>query len=100
MQSLENESKLAVKKDQQYLWHNITPYSESHPPMIAATASGSWVTDIDGNKFLDGMSGLWCVNVGYGRKELADAAYQQLLTLPYFPLTQSHRPHLSRLPRS
>ncbi|MCE3203817.1 aspartate aminotransferase family protein [Paenibacillus sonchi] len=95
MQSLGNESGLAVQKDQQYLWHNITPYSEKNPPMIAAAASGSWVTDIDGNKFLDGMSGLWCVNVGYGRKELAEAAYHQLLSLPYFPLTQSHMPAIA-----
>ena len=33
---------------------------------------------------LDGMSGLWCVNLGYGRRELADAAYQQMLELPYY----------------
>ncbi|WP_405175234.1 aspartate aminotransferase family protein [Paenibacillus sp. FSL H8-0261] len=90
MQSLGNDSELAVSKDRKYLWHNITPYSEKNPPMIAASASGSWITDIQGNRFLDGMSGLWCVNVGYGRKELAEAAYNQLLTLPYFPLTQSH----------
>lgn len=95
MQSLGKESELAVKKDQRYLWHNMTPYSEQHPPMIAASASGSWVTDTDGNKFLDGMSGLWCVNVGYGRKELAEAAYNQLLSLPYFPLTQSHMPAIA-----
>ena len=38
------------------------------------------------------MSGLWCVNIGYGRKELADAAYSQLKELPYYPLTQSHQP--------
>lgn len=92
MQSLGKESEAALKKDQRYLWHNITPYNEQSPPMIAASASGSWVTDIDGNKYLDGMSGLWCVNVGYGRKELAEAAYNQLLSLPYFPLTQSHMP--------
>ncbi|WP_339318455.1 aspartate aminotransferase family protein [Paenibacillus sp. FSL R10-2734] len=95
MQSLGNDSELAVNKDQKYLWHNITPYSEKNPPMIAASASGSWVTDIQGNTFLDGMSGLWCVNVGYGRKELAEAAYNQLLTLPYFPLTQSHLPAIA-----
>lgn len=95
MQSLGNDSELAVKKDQEYLWHNITPYSEKNPPMIAASASGSWITDIQGNRFLDGMSGLWCVNVGYGRKELAEAAYNQLLTLPYFPLTQSHLPAIA-----
>ncbi|OMD62635.1 aspartate aminotransferase family protein [Paenibacillus odorifer] len=95
MQSLGNDSELAVKKDQKYLWHNITPYSEKNPPMIAASASGSWITDIQGNQFLDGMSGLWCVNVGYGRKELAEAAYNQLLALPYFPLTQSHLPAIA-----
>lgn len=95
MQILGNDSELAVKKDQEYLWHNITPYSEKNPPMIAASASGSWITDIQGNRFLDGMSGLWCVNVGYGRKELAEAAYNQLLTLPYFPLTQSHLPAIA-----
>ncbi|WP_449599178.1 aminotransferase [Paenibacillus sp. Marseille-Q9583] len=95
MQSLGNDSELAVNKDRKYLWHNITPYSEKNPPMIAASASGSWITDTQGNRFLDGMSGLWCVNVGYGRKELAEAAYNQLLTLPYFPLTQSHLPAIA-----
>jgi taurine-pyruvate aminotransferase len=38
------------------------------------------------------MAGLWCVNVGYGREELAEAAYEQLKKLAYFPLTQSHVP--------
>ncbi|SEU12139.1 aspartate aminotransferase family protein [Paenibacillus sp. NFR01] len=95
MQSLGRETELAIQKDQRYLWHNITPYNEQNPPMVAAEASGSWVTDLDGKRYLDGMSGLWCVNVGYGRKELAEAAYQQLLKLPYFPLTQSHTPAIA-----
>lgn len=43
-------------------------------------------------KYLDAMAGLWCVNVGYGREELAEAAYEQLKKLAYFPLTQSHVP--------
>jgi adenosylmethionine-8-amino-7-oxononanoate aminotransferase len=38
------------------------------------------------------MAGLWCVNVGYGRKELADAAYEQLKEMAYYPLSQSHVP--------
>lgn len=95
MLELGTDSESAIKKDQQYLWHNITPYNESAPPMIAATGSGSWVTDTSGNRYMDGMSGLWCVNVGYGRKELAEAAYEQLLQLPYFPLTQSHMPAIA-----
>ncbi|WP_144623989.1 aminotransferase class III-fold pyridoxal phosphate-dependent enzyme, partial [Bacillus cereus] len=60
--------------------------------MVIHEAEGAWVTDIHGNRYLDGMSGLWCVNAGYGRKELAEAAYKQLNTMPYYPLTQSHVP--------
>lgn len=51
---------------------------------IIVHAEGSTITDIDGNKLLDGMAGLWCVNVGYGRSELAEVAYQQMLELPYY----------------
>lgn len=79
-------------KDRNYLWHHISPYNEKVPPLVITEARGSWITDIDGNKYLDGMSGLWCVNIGYGREELAQAAYDQLKTMPYYPLTQSHLP--------
>ncbi len=80
-----------LAKDDQYLWHSMKPY---HPEatIIAQKAEGSWVTDRNGNKYLDAMSGLWCVNVGYGRTELAEAAYDQLKELAFFPLTQSHFP--------
>jgi adenosylmethionine-8-amino-7-oxononanoate aminotransferase len=89
---LDNDKDNAVVKDRRYLWHNITPYSDSAPPMVVTEGKGSWITDINGNRYLDAMSGLWCVNIGYGRKELAEAAYEQLLALPYYPLTQSHLP--------
>lgn len=51
---------------------------------IITHADGCVITDIDGNSLLDGMAGLWCVNVGYGRSELAEAAYKQMLELPYY----------------
>ncbi len=51
---------------------------------IITRADGCYFYDIDGKKYLDGMAGLWCVGVGYGRKELADAAYAQMLELPYY----------------
>ena len=51
---------------------------------IITRADGCYIYDGDGAKILDGMAGLWCVNVGYGRKELADAAYEQMLELPYY----------------
>ena len=51
---------------------------------IITHAEGCYINDGDGNRILDGMAGLWCVNVGYGRKELADVAYEQMLELPYY----------------
>lgn len=60
--------------------------------MVVTKAAGAWVTDHEGARYLDGMAGLWCVNIGYGREELAVAAYEQLREMPYYPLTQSHRP--------
>lgn len=81
-----------LEKDRAYLWHHITPYNEQQPPIVMAEGSGSWIADTNGNRYLDAMSGLWCVNVGYGRKELAEAAFRQLQRLPYYPLTQSHEP--------
>lgn len=51
---------------------------------IIVRGDGIYVWDSEGKRILDGMSGLWCVNVGYGRKELAEAAYRQLLQLPFY----------------
>jgi putrescine aminotransferase len=51
---------------------------------IITRAEGIYLHDSDGNRILDGMSGLWCVALGYGRRDLADAAYAQLLELPYY----------------
>ncbi len=47
-------------------------------------AEGSCIWDSDGKRILDGMAGLWCVNVGYGRSEIADAAAEQMRELPYY----------------
>ncbi|MBS0395679.1 MAG: aminotransferase class III-fold pyridoxal phosphate-dependent enzyme [Proteobacteria bacterium] len=51
---------------------------------IITRAEGCTIHDADGNAILDGMAGLWCVNAGYGREELARAAYEQMLQLPYY----------------
>lgn len=80
-----------LTKDRDYVWHSMKPYSPDST-LIAEKAEGSWVTDHKGKRYLDGMAGLWCVNVGYGRTELADAAYEQLKQMAYFPLSQSHIP--------
>jgi adenosylmethionine-8-amino-7-oxononanoate aminotransferase len=61
-------------------------------PLVIAEGDGAWVTDADGNRYLDGLSGQWCVNVGYGRSRLARAAAEQLERLAFHPLTRSHPP--------
>ena len=86
------ETQQWVEKDRKYVWHALSGYDPSASTMVVAEAEGAWITDIEGNRYLDGMSGLWCVNVGYGREELARAAYDQLNTMPYYPLMKSHLP--------
>jgi putrescine---pyruvate transaminase len=51
---------------------------------LITRADGCHVFDADGNRLLDGMAGLWCVNVGYGRDELAQVAYDQMRELSYY----------------
>ena len=51
---------------------------------IITRAEGCTIHDAEGNAILDGMAGLWCVNAGYGREELARAAHEQMLQLPYY----------------
>jgi putrescine---pyruvate transaminase len=51
---------------------------------VITRAKGVWLTDSEGNEILDGMAGLWCVNIGYGRRELADVAARQMQELPFY----------------
>ncbi|MCA0174046.1 aspartate aminotransferase family protein [Bacillus sp. RAR_GA_16] len=78
-------------KDEKYVWHAMRPY-DPKSTMVIEKAKGAWVSDYEGNQFLDAMAGLWCVNIGYGREELAQAAFDQLKELSYYPLTQTHGP--------
>ncbi|MEX0346222.1 MAG: aspartate aminotransferase family protein [Rhizobiaceae bacterium] len=64
---------------------------------VITRASGSTLTDSDGLQYLDAMAGLWCVNIGYGREELADVAARQMRELPYYNtfFQTSHVPAIS-----
>jgi putrescine aminotransferase len=72
--------------DRRHHWHPFTDTKALNKKgtRVIARAEGVYLWDTDGNRILDGMAGLWCVNVGYGRKELCDAAYAQMLELPYY----------------
>ncbi|MBZ0123073.1 MAG: aminotransferase class III-fold pyridoxal phosphate-dependent enzyme, partial [Roseovarius sp.] len=69
--------------------HHMHPFTRgrdlaSKGARVIARARGVTLTDSDGNDYLDGMAGLWCVNIGYGRNELAEAAARQMAELPYY----------------
>ena len=74
-----------VQKMPDHLWRPITQHSmlAGTTPKKMVHGKGVWLTDDQGNKFIDALAGLWCVNVGYGRKELADVASQQMTDLSY-----------------
>ncbi|TWF56947.1 aspartate aminotransferase family protein [Neorhizobium alkalisoli] len=69
--------------------HHIHPFSDmaelnARGTRIIERAEGLFITDSTGKKYLDAFAGLWCVNVGYGRKSIAEAAYRQMQELPYY----------------
>ncbi len=69
--------------------HHLHPFSDTNAlnargARVITKAKGVFLTDSDGNELLDAMAGLWCVNIGYGRDELADAAARQMRQLPYY----------------
>jgi putrescine aminotransferase len=72
--------------DSAHFIHPFTDHGElaTRGSRVITRADNIYVWDSEGNRLLDAMSGLWCVNAGYGRKELADAAYQQMMTLPFY----------------
>lgn len=76
------------------LWHPLTQHKnfEKKPPMHVVKGEGCYLTDSDGNVYLDGLAGLWCVNVGYGRAELAEVAAEQMTQLAYLAPTMQTEP--------
>jgi adenosylmethionine-8-amino-7-oxononanoate aminotransferase len=60
--------------------------------MVVTGGEGSTVVDADGTSYLDAMAGLWCVNIGYRRTELAKVAAEQMRQLSYFPHTVMNVP--------
>ncbi|UIP85808.1 aspartate aminotransferase family protein [Pseudomonas phenolilytica] len=71
--------------------HHLPPFTDykalnAKGTRIITKASGVYLWDSEGHKILDAMAGLWCVNVGYGREELVEAAAKQMRELPYYNL--------------
>lgn len=71
------------------LSHHLHPFSDmkvlkENGVRVMQRGEGVHIFDTDGNRYLDAFAGLWCVNVGYGRREIADAVYAQINELPFY----------------
>ncbi len=73
-----------VRADQEHLIHPLHHPVDAREPIIYVRGRGATVYDIGGHEYIDGLSGLWNVNVGHGRAELADAAAAQMKEIAYF----------------
>ena len=69
--------------------HHFHPFTDkaglaAKGARVITRGEGVWLTDSEGNRIIDGMAGLWCVNIGYGRPELGAAAARQMTQLAYY----------------
>jgi putrescine---pyruvate transaminase len=80
------DTRLIQQLDSAHFLHPFTDFKDlaGRGARVITRAEDIYIWDSEGQKLLDAMSGLWCVNVGYGRRELAQAAYDQMMTLPFY----------------
>jgi len=82
------------------LAHHLHPFTDHYGlakeggPRIMTHGEGIYLWDTEGRRLLDGMAGLWCVNLGYGRKELGEVAHEQMDKLAFYNtfFKTSHEP--------
>lgn len=77
-----------VDMDRQRLMHPMTSIVDhmQKGPLIITEGKGVWLTDIDGKEYIDCCAGLWCMNIGYGRTEIAEAARIAIERFGYYHL--------------
>ncbi len=102
-------SQTIAKSNQTKRWqemdaaHHLHPFTTHHElaktgVRVITKAKGVYIWDSEGNRLIDGMAGLWCVQVGYGREELAEAGYKALQELPFYnTFFQTTHPYAAEL---
>ena len=86
-----------IELEKKHLWLHLTNHKtlETQEPQIMVSGNGCHIQDARGNEYLDMLSGgVWCVNVGYGRESLVQAAADQLRILPYYAGTVATPPYI------
>ena len=83
---LELDTRAIQQLDSAHYLHPFTDHSAlaARGARVMVKGDGIYLWDSDGHKILDAMSGLWCVNIGYGRTSMADAVYRQMQALPFY----------------
>ena len=100
---LTEQQKVELEQDaKDHLWLHFTHHSNYYGEdaidiPIIVKGEGHHIYTMDGEKKIDGLSGLFCVNVGHGRAELAEVACNQMKELSYFPLWSFAHPAAIRL---
>ncbi|MDO8290816.1 MAG: aspartate aminotransferase family protein [Parvibaculum sp.] len=95
-----NQTKRWQEMDAAHHLHPFTTHKElaATGARVITKAKGVYIYDSEGNRLLDGMAGLWCVQVGYGREELAEAGYKALKELPFYnTFFQTTHPYVAEL---
>jgi len=74
------------RKDRAHVLHPWASLAtrRADAPLIVAEADNIYISDTDGERFIDGIGGMWCVNIGYGRNEMAEAVAEQIRRMPYY----------------
>ena len=80
------DTKAIQEQDAAHYLHPFTDFKslKESGARVMVRGDGIYLWDSEGKKMLDGMSGLWCVNVGYGRTSISEAVYKQMETLPFY----------------
>lgn len=85
-QNTNHNSKDFWAMDKEHFIHPYTDFSnfKEEGSQVISKAEGAYVIDSDGKRYLDGIAGLWCVNIGHGRKEMAEAISNQVIDMQYY----------------
>ncbi len=74
------------RKDRAHVIHPYTDFAtfQDEGSHVISSSAGCYVTDIEGNEYLDGIAGLWCTNIGHGRVDMAEAIARQVAKMQYY----------------
>ena len=81
-------------RDRRHVWHPLFQHQllNEQDLLVISEGEGCTVRDAEGRSYLDAYAGIWNVNVGYGRKEISQAVFEQMERLPFYPITQINAP--------